>query len=79
MFRYIFSGWDGSTSDSGMYHDTQLTDLTIPVGKYFLADADFQSVRDFSFHIVVFAITSKTGVVPIFGTYVYYFYWQFHV
>lgn len=24
-----------------MYHDGRLTDLTIPVGKYFLADAGF--------------------------------------
>ena len=41
MFRYIFSGWDGSASDSTMYHDARLTDLAIPAGKYFLADAGF--------------------------------------
>lgn len=41
MFKYIFSGWDGSASDSTMYEDARLTDLTIPAGKYFLADAGF--------------------------------------
>lgn len=41
MFKYIFSGWDGSESDSTMYHDARLSDLTIPGGKYFLANAGF--------------------------------------
>ena len=41
MFRYIFSGWEGSASDSTMYHDARLTDLAIPAGKYFLANAGF--------------------------------------
>ena len=40
-FRYIFSGWDGSASNSYIFHDAQLTDFTIPVGKYFLADVGF--------------------------------------
>lgn len=41
MFKYIFSGWNGSASDSTMYHDARRSDLTILVGKYFLADAGF--------------------------------------
>ena len=41
MFQYIFSGWEGSASDSAMYHDARLTDLAIPASKYFLADAGF--------------------------------------
>ena len=40
-FKYIVSGWDGSASDSAVYHDSRLNDLTIPAGKYFLADAGF--------------------------------------
>ena len=40
-FVYIFSGWDGSTVDSTMFHDAWLTDLPVPHGKYFLADAGF--------------------------------------
>jgi hypothetical protein len=42
-FVYIFSGWDGLTADATMFHDAQLTDLPVPRGKYFLADAGFQT------------------------------------
>jgi hypothetical protein len=38
-FVYIFSDWDGSTTDATMFHDARLTDLPVPRGKYFLADA----------------------------------------
>jgi hypothetical protein len=41
IFYYIFSGWDGSTADSTMFYDAHMTDLHIPVGKYYLADAGF--------------------------------------
>jgi hypothetical protein len=41
MFKYIFSGWNGSASDSTMYQDARQSDLTIPAGKYYLADAGF--------------------------------------
>ena len=40
-FYYIFSGWDGSAADSTMFYDAHITDLEIPVGKYYLADAGF--------------------------------------
>ena len=40
-FYYIFSGWDGSAADSTMFYDACITDLHIPVGKYYLADAGF--------------------------------------
>jgi len=40
-FYYIFSGWDGSAADSTMFYDARITDLHIPVGKYYLADAGF--------------------------------------
>jgi hypothetical protein len=40
-FLYIFSGWEGSASDSTMFHDARVTDLPVPPGKYYLADAGF--------------------------------------
>jgi hypothetical protein len=40
-FLYMFSGWDGSTGDSTMFHDAHLTDLFVLQGKYYLADAGF--------------------------------------
>ena len=40
-FLYIFSGWDGSASDSTMFHDACITNLPIVHGKYYLADAGF--------------------------------------
>ena len=39
-FYYIFSRWDGSAADSMMFYDARITDLHIPVDKYYLADAD---------------------------------------
>ena len=29
--------------DATMFHDTRLTDLSVPHGKYYLADAGFQT------------------------------------
>lgn len=40
-FQYILSGMDGCTADASMYNDARLTDLKIPEGKYYLADAGF--------------------------------------
>jgi hypothetical protein len=40
-FYYVFSGWEGSTADSTMFHDARVTDLPVPAGKYYLADAGF--------------------------------------
>ena len=40
-FLYMFSGWDGLTSDATMFHDACLTDLFVVLGKYYLADAGF--------------------------------------
>ena len=42
-FIYIFSSWDESTADVTMFHDTWLTDLSVPHDKYYLADAGFQT------------------------------------
>jgi DDE superfamily endonuclease len=40
-FTYISSGWEKSVSDSTMFFDSCITDLTIPLGKYYIADAGF--------------------------------------
>ena len=40
-FLHIQSGWEGSVADAQMFHDARFTDLRIPDGKYFLADAGF--------------------------------------
>jgi hypothetical protein len=44
-FIYIFSGWEGSATDSvmHMFNDARLTDLHILPRKYYLADASFPS------------------------------------
>ena len=31
IFYYIFSGWDGSVTDSTMFHDARMTDLHVLV------------------------------------------------
>ena len=41
QFLYFLSGWEGSTADAAMYSYSRLTDLTIPDGKFYLADAGF--------------------------------------
>jgi len=37
----MLSGWDGCTADASMYNDACLSDLHIPTGKCYLADARF--------------------------------------
>jgi hypothetical protein len=41
VFYYVFSGWEGSVSNSIMFHDARVTDLAIHSGRYYLADAGF--------------------------------------
>jgi DDE superfamily endonuclease len=40
-FYYIFSGWEGSAADATMFQDARVTDLPVPSGRYYLADAGF--------------------------------------
>jgi hypothetical protein len=40
-FVYFISGWEGSAADATMYAHSRLTDLTIPPGRFYLADAGF--------------------------------------
>ena len=40
-FCYILSGWEGSASDGGVFHDAHAHDLVIPKGQYYLADAGY--------------------------------------
>jgi hypothetical protein len=41
QFLYILSGWDGSAADASVFNDARQSDLTIPAGRYYLADAGF--------------------------------------
>jgi hypothetical protein len=40
-FTYILSGWEGSAADGHIFEDARRSNLTVPPGKYFLADAGF--------------------------------------
>jgi hypothetical protein len=44
-FLYMFPGWDGSTSDSTMFHDARITDLPVLPERYYLADAGFPTTE----------------------------------
>ena len=41
FFLYVLSGWEGSVSDSLLFHTACQTSFPIPPGKYYLADAGF--------------------------------------
>jgi hypothetical protein len=41
QFVYMLSGWEGSAADATIYNDARRNDLTIPNGKYYLADGGF--------------------------------------
>lgn len=43
LFLYVLSGWEGSTADATLFLNARTNDLTIPDGKYYLADAGFGS------------------------------------
>ena len=40
-FTYVLSGWEGSAADSAVYTNAQQKGLSLPPGKFFLADAGF--------------------------------------
>ena len=40
-FTYVLSGWEGSAADSTVYADARRKGLSLPHGKFFLADAGF--------------------------------------
>ena len=40
-FLYLVSGWEGSAADGALFSNSRFTDLTIPDGKFYLADAGF--------------------------------------
>jgi hypothetical protein len=41
LYVYVLSGWEGSASDSAIWHHARGTDLVIPDGKFYIADAGF--------------------------------------
>lgn len=40
-FSYALTGWEGSATDARIYEEAESTDLHIPEGKYYLADAGY--------------------------------------
>lgn len=40
-FVYIVSGWEGSAANATMNPNSHFSDVTIPPGKFYLADAEF--------------------------------------
>jgi DDE superfamily endonuclease len=40
-FLYLVSSWEGSAADGALFSNSRFTDLTIPNGKFYLADAGF--------------------------------------
>lgn len=40
-FLYVTSGWEGSATDALVFADSRLTELRIPAGRFYLADAGF--------------------------------------
>ena len=71
-FLYFLSGWEGSAADATMYSHSRLTDLHIPVGKFYLADAGFGlcdtllvPYRGVRYHLAEWG-RADTRFVPIF-------------
>jgi len=46
LFVYSYTGWEGSATDARVYETACLTDLLIPAGKYFLADAGYPACQE---------------------------------
>lgn len=46
QFIYSLTGWEGSATNARVWEDALSTDLTIPDGKYYLADAGFPSCKE---------------------------------
>lgn len=41
QFQYVLSGWDGSAADAAIFNNARQSDLRVPPGRYYLADAGF--------------------------------------
>lgn len=76
-FLYILSGWEGSVADAALYLDARTNDLTVPPGKYYLADAGFGSCdatlvgyRDERYHLAEFGRAGVRYIVlHLFGAF----------
>ena len=62
-FVYIFSGWEGSATDSAMFNDAHLTGLHILPGKYIWPMPVFLLALGLLFHIEGYATTLLNGAV----------------
>jgi hypothetical protein len=45
-FVYALTGWEGLATDARLWEDARMHNLTIPAGKYYLADAGFPWCRE---------------------------------
>ena len=46
LFTYSLTGWEGSAADARIFGDAIQTDLKVPDGWYFLADAGFPHCKE---------------------------------
>ena len=46
LFVYSYTGWEGSATNAWVYETACLIDLSIPTGKYFLADAGYPTCEE---------------------------------
>ena len=46
LFTYSLTGWEGSAADARIFGDAIQTDLNVPDGWYFLADAGFPHCKE---------------------------------
>jgi hypothetical protein len=66
-FVYFLSGWEGSAADATMYAHSRLSDLTIPPGKFYLAEAGF-GICDSLLVPLVFESLVRSGYLMPRGT-----------
>lgn len=79
-FLYFLSGWEGSAADATMYTHSRLTDLVIPQGKFYLADAGFGicdsllvSYRGVRYHLAEWGRANTRSVWHIYCIHYFYF------
>ena len=69
-FMYVLSGWEGSTADAHIYDDARTTHLTIPIGKYCLADVGYSMCPQLLLPYRLRIRCVPTSIVPYSTTYI---------
>lgn len=72
-FVYALTGWEGSATDARVYEDARTTDLIIPPGKCYLADAGYPHCKELlvpyrgvRYHLAEWGRASVRYVLPSF-------------